>query len=169
MTMAINAFAPFGGARPLDAAFLRSSDTAIELFELIDELSRKARLLQAARADVLCPAPMKPEAAAFVATEPRRLIRERKRRKKLFPPDLFADPAWDIMLNLYAAQIEQRRETITGVIISADIPATTGLRWVHKLVEENMLMLRDDPLDARRRFVHLSPRALAMFDDYFSM
>ena len=97
----------------------------------------------------------------------RRLLHGRERRKKIFPAELFADPAWDILLNLYASYLEQRRETITGVICIAGVPATTGLRWVHKLVEEDLLILRDDPLDLRRKWVLLSPTALAAMRAYF--
>ena len=42
------------------------------------------------------------------------------------------------------------------------------MRWVHKLVEDNLLILRDDPLDARRKFVQLSPRAITLMDTYFN-
>lgn len=151
-----------------DAAVDSTADTATALFAMIEELSRKARMLLSGSTDRPRPAYDMTEAAVFTATKPRCLLRHRERRKELFPPDLFADPAWDILLNLYASHIEQRRETITGIIALAGVPPTTGMRWVHKLVEDEMLILRDDPLDARRKFVQLSPRALTGMDTYFN-
>ena len=165
----MNEFSPIESRHAVDAAVVGRADTATELFAMIEDLARKARILMAGSSDRFSPAHDMTEAAVFTATKPRCLLRHRERRKELFPADLFADPAWDILLNLYASHIEQRRETITGIIALAGVPPTTGMRWVHKLVEDDLLILRDDPLDARRKFVQLTPRALTGMETYFNV
>ena len=39
----------------------------------------------------------------------RRIIRQRQLRARFFDGDLFADPAWDMLLDLTAARIEMKR------------------------------------------------------------
>ena len=84
------------------------------------------------------------------------IIRARNRRSKFLPKSLFADPAWDILLQLYVAEAAQHRIAIGQVCAAIDIPSTTALRWINTL-EANRLVLRyADPLDARRFFISLT-------------
>jgi hypothetical protein len=43
-------------------------------------------------------------------------------REQFFGPDLFADPAWDILLDLYAARLEQQRVAVSSLCIAAAVP-----------------------------------------------
>lgn len=86
----------------------------------------------------------------------KRIIRARHQRSRFLPSKLFSDPAWDILLALYAAEIGQRRITVGQVCAAADIPATTGLRWLGTLEDMDLVARRADPLDARRFFVFLT-------------
>lgn len=70
--------------------------------------------------------------------------------------DLFADPAWDILLELFALRLEQRRIAVTSLCRVTDSPATTVLRWVAKLEAEKLIVRIPDPHDRRRSFVQLS-------------
>src|SRR3546814_13025020 len=65
----------------------------------------------------------------------RRLIRKRRQREQHFPSDLFADPAWDMMLDLYAAHYERREISVSSLCIPAAVPATTALRVITPMVE----------------------------------
>jgi DNA-binding MarR family transcriptional regulator len=90
------------------------------------------------------------------ATLARRIIRARHQRSRFLPSKLFSDPAWDILLALYAAEVGQRRITVGQLCGAAEIPATTGLRWLGTLEEMGLVARRADPLDARRFFVSLT-------------
>ena len=84
------------------------------------------------------------------------LIRARDQRTKFFPRSLFSEPAWEILLELYTAEVAQRRVSVSQLCVTAGLPATTGLRWLSTL-EANRLVIRiADPLDARRSFVSLT-------------
>jgi DNA-binding MarR family transcriptional regulator len=85
------------------------------------------------------------------------ILSARRRRAKFFDADLFADPAWDILLELYAAELAQRRMTVNQVCIGAAVPPTTALRWINMLEQRGMILRRSDPMDGRRAFLSLSP------------
>lgn len=87
------------------------------------------------------------------------IIKSRQRRARYFDPGLFADPAWDILLSLYQAELAQRRTCTTNLCADANVPATTALRWIKSMSDDGILIRRPDPLDARRVFVELSPKA----------
>ncbi len=88
----------------------------------------------------------------------RHLYRMRRKRDALFP-GLFADPAWDMMLDLFVAYVEGRQTCVSSVCIAAAVPPTTGLRWITKLVEEGVFERHEDALDRRRTYVALSSKA----------
>src|SRR5690348_10986967 len=93
-----------------------------------------------------------PASAQFV----RRVIAARNTRRNFFDGDLFADPAWDILLELYALRCEQRRTSVSKLCLAAGVPATTALRWIDKLHSIGLIERDADPLDARRIWVALS-------------
>lgn len=87
----------------------------------------------------------------------------RRARASYFKPDLFADPAWDILLELYAGELAQRRVSVSKASIAAGVPATTALRWIHKLEQDNLIDRELDTVDARRVWLALTaPSAIAM-------
>ena len=90
----------------------------------------------------------------------RRAIAARAARQRYFASDLFADPAWDILLELYALECEQRRTSVSKLCIAAAVPSTTALRWIDKLYADGLLSRSADPLDGRRVWVSLSPQGL---------
>jgi hypothetical protein len=97
----------------------------------------------------------------------RAVIASRQRRARFFPCDMFADPAWDILLDLYLAEIEQRRTVVSSLCVAANVPATTALRWITSLVNRGMLTRRSDPVDRRRVYVELTAGTSACMRGYF--
>lgn len=110
----------------------------------------------------------------FVAKAPldsasvRRVIRRRKERQKYFPANLFADPAWDMLLDLAAAKVERKRVSITSLCLASGVPMTTALRWLSVLTDKNLIERKEDPADGRRVFVELSEDAFMAMARYFS-
>ncbi len=94
------------------------------------------------------------------------IIKARRNRQKYFEGDLFSDPSWDILLELTAAHVENRQESVTSVAIAASVPASTAIRKIRELSDRGLLKRWTDPTDARRIFVALtedaSKRMLAM-------
>ena len=98
----------------------------------------------------------------------RRVIAARTARRRFFNNDLFADPAWDILLDLYALRCEQHRTSVSKLCIAAGVPATTALRWIDKLQKDGLIERTADPLDARRVWVMISDAGFEAMSDYLS-
>jgi DNA-binding MarR family transcriptional regulator len=90
-----------------------------------------------------------------------RVLHTRAVRGKCFHPELFADPAWDILLALYKAELAQRRISVSSCCVAAQVPTTTGLRHIAALCEHGVLVRTQDKLDRRRMFLSLSAEASA--------
>lgn len=97
----------------------------------------------------------------------RQSIAARAARSRFLPCDLFADPAWDMLLELYALECEQRRTSVSKLCIAAAVPATTALRWIDKLHVDELVIRSADPLDARRVWVSLSKVGRSAMKRYF--
>lgn len=106
--------------------------------------------------------------APVSARDVRLVIRQRRLREEMFDAELFADPAWDMMLDLYAAKLERHRVAVSSLCIAAAVPATTALRWIKSLSDQGLFERHDDPHDGRRIFVALSDRATQAMHRYFS-
>jgi DNA-binding MarR family transcriptional regulator len=98
----------------------------------------------------------------------RQVIRQRRLRDELFDSELFADPAWDMLLDLYAARLDRARVSVSSLCIAAAVPATTALRWIKTLTETGLFERKADQHDARRIFVQLSDGATTAMHRYFA-
>ena len=96
----------------------------------------------------------------------RSMIRARRLREQFFGPDLFADPAWDILLDLFAARLEKQRVAVSSLCIAAAVPATTALRWIKTLTDMGLLIRAADPQDGRRVYLELSSQAAEGLEAY---
>jgi DNA-binding MarR family transcriptional regulator len=94
-------------------------------------------------------------------------IGARRLRARYLPANLFADPAWDLLLNLYLAQLEQRRVAVSALFASGGVPQSTNFRWLSKLESEGLVQRTEDPLDARRAWVSLTESAANAMRAYF--
>ena len=128
----------------------KASITALSL-----EASRIASALARLAATQTEPAADQPIDAALV----RRLLRLRRDRDRHFPSEIFADPAWDMMLDLVASRLEGRRVAVSSLCIAACVPTTTALRWIRSLSEAGIFDRATDPADARRTWISLSAQA----------
>ena len=98
----------------------------------------------------------------------RRLIAARQARAKFFDGELFADPAWDMLLDLTAAHAEHARVSVTSLCIAAAVPATTALRWLKQMVASGIFVRVADPSDRRRAFIGLSETSVEAMARYFA-
>jgi hypothetical protein len=89
----------------------------------------------------------------------RRIIHQRQLRARFFDADLFADPAWDMLLDLTAARVEHSRVSVTSLCIASAVPPTTALRWISQLTEAGLFERVEDETDRRRAFIQLTDRA----------
>ncbi|TCD02287.1 MarR family transcriptional regulator [Erythrobacteraceae bacterium CFH 75059] len=97
----------------------------------------------------------------------RAVLKHRQQRAALFGADLFADPVWDMLLDLAAARAEHRRVSVTSLCLASGVPPTTALRWLGQMVEAGLVERVRDPDDARRAFVAFTDRTAEAMARYF--
>ena len=97
---------------------------------------------------------------AAVVELARRMYALRRSRDESFGAGLFSEPAWDLLLHLFVAGAEGRRESVSSACDGTAAPATTALRKLRQLEEGGWILREGDPEDARRSFVRLSPQAV---------
>lgn len=99
----------------------------------------------------------------------RQTYRDRRRREEIFrDADLFGEPAWDILLDLFIAAKEGKRISITSACIGAAAPSTTALRWLNILERESLIEREGDAHDMRRSYVRLTAAGYAKMLEYFN-
>lgn len=98
----------------------------------------------------------------------RKIIRQRQLRARFFEGDLFADPAWDMLLDLTAARAEHVRVSVTSLCIASGVPPTTALRWIGQMTDAGLLQRVDDETDRRRAFITLTDKAADAMARYFA-
>jgi len=96
----------------------------------------------------------------------RAIIKKRRLRDNYFVSALFADPAWDILLDLMAARLSGQTVSVSSLCIAAAVPATTALRWITSMTKNGMLERKSDPMDARRVFIDLSDETFKKLEAY---
>ncbi|WP_338468517.1 winged helix DNA-binding protein [Novosphingobium sp. ZN18A2] len=72
--------------------------------------------------------------------------------------NLFGEPAWDILLDLFIAAQQGAQVQVSSVCLDANVPSTTLLRWLARLEREELITRAADDRDGRRRFVMLTER-----------
>lgn len=90
----------------------------------------------------------------------------RRSRSTVLEGEWFADPVWDLMLDLLACQHSDRNVSISSACIAAAVPGTTALRWIDRLVTEGALVREDDPTDRRRSYLQLAPDVAARLENW---
>jgi hypothetical protein len=94
----------------------------------------------------------------------------RRQRAAIFgSSDLFGEPAWDILLDLYIAQAEGKPVSVSSACIGSASPPTTGLRWLAVLTEQGLIARTADEQDQRRILVHLTARGLAAMEQFLAL
>ncbi|MGJ3648012.1 hypothetical protein ACLB0R_06015 [Sphingomonas sp. GlSt437] len=105
---------------------------------------------------------------AATAADIRRIIRGRRLRDQILGEGLFEDPAWDILLDLYAAHLEGNKVSVSSLCIAAAVPPTTALRWIGRMSELGMLERRPDPFDRRRAYMAPAEATIDGMARYFT-
>jgi DNA-binding MarR family transcriptional regulator len=148
--------------------------SAARLRQLSDEVSRIAATLarlsvgpEAIKPPTSSPAIKHGEKPVVSIETIRQVIRARRLRARYFDEELFADPAWDMLLDLLQAEIAQHRVPVSSLCIAAAVPPTTALRWIKTMSDAGIFQRRADPHDGRRVFVELAPSASDSMRRYF--
>lgn len=96
------------------------------------------------------------------------IVKNRRDRREFFDEDMFADPVWDMLLDLAIASVRHEQVSVTSLCIASGVPASTALRWIAIMEERGLVTKRNDPLDRRRSYITLTHSALRNLARYFT-
>jgi DNA-binding MarR family transcriptional regulator len=91
---------------------------------------------------------------------------DRARRTQHLPSELFAEPAWDILLELYAFELIGREVTQSELLIRVSAPSSTSLRWVKMLDAEGLVTRRAHTGEADSS-ITLTSKSVHALEAYF--
>ena len=97
----------------------------------------------------------------------RTMIRVRQLRGRFLDENLFADPAWDMLLDLCAAYRENVPVYVTSLCVAAAVPQSTALRMLRTLTKSGLVTQTPDRADRRRVIVALSEHGVHAMEGYF--
>lgn len=100
-------------------------------------------------------------AAAIAAT----MLEFRRYRSGALPFDLFGEPAWDLLLELFVADADGHRLTGREVSLRSNVPPTVLSRWLIHLTKVGLIVgdgdgKLDDPLTLSGKAFELLERTL---------
>jgi predicted transcriptional regulator len=90
----------------------------------------------------------------------------RRQRRRYFSAELFGEPAWDLLLDLFQVRLEDKMITVTSACIAADVPLTTALRWLGMLEQQGLVERSRNVSDHRSIWVRLTDNGMAAMIQY---
>lgn len=95
------------------------------------------------------------------------MVKERRKREDFLDSELFADPVWDLLLDLTSARLQNSPVTVMSACAAAQVPTTTALRYLRQLEKQGLVRRWTDPTDKRRVFVELCDETFEAMVGYF--
>ena len=106
--------------------------------------------------------------AVRVLENARAVMRRRMLRRQLIgSPELFGEPGWDMLLDLFVHECEGRSLAMSSLCISAGIPTSSAMKLIQKLCDAGILERIPDHRDGRRSLMRLYPGIAHRLSAYF--
>lgn len=97
-----------------------------------------------------------------------RLYSERRRRSEYFPPGLFGEPAWDLLLALFIAHEDGRELDLADAYRAAEVEPGAGPALLRRLEEDGLVARSRRQGDEVHQRVRLTERAVERLGDYLT-
>lgn len=91
----------------------------------------------------------------------------RRLRSQYFPAELFSDPCWEMLLDLYDASLAGAEVTVTSLGAASGVPQTTALRRMETLQGHDLIVRTEDKSDKRRTIIKLSDTGMQAVESFF--
>lgn len=157
--------------RSLDIALL--DHIVVTASETHHMRSGKTKLAKTAKSGVLA---LRSRGESWAAELESRILRNAKatlrrrilRRQLLGSAELFGEPAWDMLLDLFVHEGEGKRMSMSSLCVSAGIPESSAMRLAQRLCDAGLLLRLSDPADGRRSFMNIAPDTAHRLRAYFA-
>jgi DNA-binding MarR family transcriptional regulator len=93
------------------------------------------------------------------------ILKARQERASIFPPSMFSEPAWDMLLALFIAGEVPAAADLARL---AGTPPTTAWRWVKYLEDHNLVERVSNAADRRTHTIRLTDQARTDLQRLFS-
>jgi predicted transcriptional regulator len=134
------------------------SSTADDLRKLLQEVAQRVSELETRVAEAGQGAPSRGFSDDKLATLASAIYRMRQHRQSYFEAALFAEPAWDMMLDLFINKVRGARVSTTSLCLAANVPHATGIRWIRTLREHGLLRRYRAADDARLMLIEITTK-----------
>lgn len=94
------------------------------------------------------------------------LYRSRRMRDDMFDGELFGEPAWDMLLDLYISHVGARRVPVTSLCHASCKPTSTALRWLAALESRGLASRYSSSSDNRVKYVELTELGVTQMNKY---
>jgi hypothetical protein len=95
------------------------------------------------------------------------IIQARAARPAFLNVDIFHDPAWDMLLALFAANLGGRSMTVGSLCLASRIPESTAKRYIKYLGGQGLLLQEGEEDYEERGNVQLSKKGIGGMESYF--
>ncbi len=99
----------------------------------------------------------KPRVEAAIETARRAYAERNSRADFMGSKDIFGEPAWDMLLDLFICQSNDEDVAVKAACLHADTPPSTTIRWLKVLEQNGLLETHVDPADPKQHLIHLTP------------
>jgi DNA-binding MarR family transcriptional regulator len=86
-----------------------------------------------------------------------RIYRSRRDRERMFADSIFADPAWDLLLDLFIRSERNEQVSISSACHASSVPEATALRYLKVLTEKKYVERISHPNDKRSTTLKMTP------------
>ena len=98
-----------------------------------------------------------PDAGRALANAQRTSRRRLLRRQLVGAPELFGEPAWDMLIDLFIHEAAGKPVSTSSLCIGSGLPMSSALRLLQRLCDMGLVTREPDQADGRRNFIRLAP------------
>lgn len=91
----------------------------------------------------------------------------RRVRERFFEKKIFGEPAWDMLLELYAGELNDEKISTSNLILSSSSPSSTALRWIKHLEDSGLVIKKSSHLDGRVQYQKITRTGFDSMTKYF--
>jgi DNA-binding MarR family transcriptional regulator len=97
----------------------------------------------------------------------REILALRQKRAELLGPSMFGEPAWEMLLQLYA-MAGASRQSMSRLAQLSGTSKATALRWIDYLLDRGLISRQPHPTDLRTAFVELTDKGREKLEAYLA-